>query len=371
MSLFAKILTGLNVLAAIALLIIAGKDYGLRQSWAKAVFLNELAIQGLPLEADDGAWPLPLGSAQQAAAGDRHHTWRAPGRRLIDDLGPETLNSAFRGAGEPVQTQQEELERIKAQVLNDIDGAANEREKRQKLAAYLLPLAVDIAERDKLSDWIAPNSKTTLSIDRLRGDLEARINDALRPIELNPDSETRFTREMKRRDIAHLLYNLNPTGDANQHARVLAVIGLEAYTREASAQAANLVQMGNRVQSGLDDEQAAFVRRYEALIPDLNLLSGRLKATEARLQEQKKLIAQHQGLLNVRKAEVAELNQQLDKATKEAAAEMVALAAIQKQLFDLQRELANVLDANGGLERKIRGVEQGPPERTTTAQKDR
>jgi len=337
MTLFAKILTIVNVLAAIAFLVIAGKDYGIRQSWARAVFLHEIAIHGLPVDDTDDSW--------------------RPGTPIAKDLSPGLLKDIYGSApGEQFRTQQQELERVKDDILGIVDSAPNDNAKRMELASYLLPLMQSGEERDRFLGFLQQRSRTP--IQDLRDALVFRIDSALAPVGAG---EGRQSLETKRREIAHLLYNLNPTADVEQRKRVQAVIGLEEYVREASSQASNLIQMAQRVQAAIGEEQAIFIRQHEALIPQLHLLSDQLKAKEAWVKEQKKLSEQYTGLLNSRKAEADELGKQLDTATKEAAAEMVALAAVQKQLFDLQRDLARVVASNQGLERQIRDKELGAP----------
>src|SRR5579883_690853 len=52
-SLIRTILAVLNVLGAIAFLFFAAKDYGVRQSWAYANVLYDVAEQGLPLDENE------------------------------------------------------------------------------------------------------------------------------------------------------------------------------------------------------------------------------------------------------------------------------------------------------------------------------
>src|SRR5262245_44888888 len=53
MSLFGKILAVLNVLAAIAFVVLAAMDYQRRQDWSFAVLRHDIALRGLPVNEDE------------------------------------------------------------------------------------------------------------------------------------------------------------------------------------------------------------------------------------------------------------------------------------------------------------------------------
>src|SRR5262249_106975 len=155
MTLFAKILTIVNVLAAIAFLVIAGKDYGIRQSWARAVFLHEIAIHGLPVAHNDDSW--------------------RPGTPTAKDLSPGLLKDIYGSApGEQFRTQQQELERVKDDILGIVDSAPNDNAKRMKLAGYLLPLMQSGEERDRFLGFLQQRSRTP--IQDLRDALVFRLD---------------------------------------------------------------------------------------------------------------------------------------------------------------------------------------------------
>ena len=107
------------------------------------------------------------------------------------------------------------------------------------------------------------------------------------------------------------------------------------------------------------DEQAAFVAQYQAEVPELTVLAGQLQALEAKLTEQKELVQRHTALKNARTAEVMDYTNKLAVAKQDAAKEFAALAAIQKELFTVQRDWAEAQARNQQLEHELRTRETG------------
>lgn len=333
MSLLGKILAALNVLVAGVFLSLMAMDYGARQQWAYSAFRHELAIHGLPLnDADPG--------------------WRPTGR-LIDQLSPGTLQAVFVNAGgNPVKTQRQEVEILKASALAAVDQATGDKQQREALAKLLLPLAKSSDERDKLRAQIDPASKQKKTVAELRDNVLAKVfDDVLQQIDSN------LPRDSRRAYVADLLYNL--AFDPLQRNRAQTILGLEQFVGAADRQAQLVGRMIEREREAISDEQSAFIRLYEARRPRLQQLADQLKAAEARLAEQKKLVEQHTALVNTRKAEVQTLSGEIRTAQAEADKAMAELAAVQQQLFDLQRELAAGRETNAKLETRIRTTEGG------------
>ena len=116
MSMLGKILAVLNVLAAIAFFVIGGMDYGARRAWSYSAFRHELAIRGLPVDAADDYG-------------------RPDGRPVVRDLTDTALKEVFQSAGgAPESTQVAEVQRVKKQVLGDVEGAGDDTAKRYKIA---------------------------------------------------------------------------------------------------------------------------------------------------------------------------------------------------------------------------------------------
>jgi hypothetical protein len=332
MSLLGKILTVLNALAAIAFLSLAAMDYGKRQSWAYSVFRHELAIHGLPVD-------------------DQDDSWRA-GTPIARDLTSKTLDDLFRtSGGRPVKTQREAVEAMKATVMTTIDGQENEAKKREAIGAFWLPLIPHLTQRNEKLDWI--NGPSKKPIDELKAELSKEFDAVIQ--EINQKGSTAAVR-MK---VADLLYNLNPLGDPALRDRAQAVVGLEQFTLAADRQASRLFDMATQMEQIIRDEQGTFVRQWQDILTQLAVLNEQMKADSARLDEQKKLLEQHNLILTARKAARDELIDQVRQANDKAAAENAQLMKLQQQLFDLQRDIAAARAKNESLEEQIRAQEVG------------
>jgi len=329
MSLLGKVLTVLNALAAIGFLVLVGMDYSARNSWAYSVFRHELAIHGLPLD-------------------DKDDSWR-PGVPIVKDLNATTLQALFGPGAEGPKTQLSAVEGAKAAALGWIDEQPTDAKKREMIAAVWLPTLRHLHEREAALNFIR-----TKPIDELRGNIGAIFDETLQSIQSNKDGA-----EATRRRVADLLYNVNPTADPALRDWAAAVVGLEEYVAAADRSANNLYAIARNLEQVVREENAILVRQYNDLLPRLTLLNERLKADKTRLETQQKLLETHTLVYQARRAERDELQQQLDAARQKAAAETVNLAAVQQQLFELQRDLASAREANEKLEAQIRGKELG------------
>ncbi len=130
MSLFGKILAFLNVLMAIGFVCVAALDYGKRQAWSHAVFQGELMIHGLPLDGQEVG---------------------PDGNPLTARLGEETQRKLFeRAGGQPVTTQEAEVQRVEGRVGSAVGGAGDARSQAGALARILMPFAETNLERERL-----------------------------------------------------------------------------------------------------------------------------------------------------------------------------------------------------------------------------
>jgi hypothetical protein len=335
MSLLGKVLTILNALAAIAFLVLAGMDYRARNDWAYGVFRHELAIHGLPLD-------------------DRDDSWR-PGRPIVKDVSEKTLADLFSKAGsfdKNVKTQLAAVAYAKKQALDFVDAGTNDQEKRDRIALAWLPQLTHASLRDDLRKRFASKS-----IDELRTELSTLFDYVTQ--ELTKPANQKSTAEVRRMMVADLLYNFNPGNEPELRERCLATVGLEAYVGAADRQATNLFGMINNLDLAIREESAAFARQYQDLLPKLVLLNDQLKADRARLDQQKKILEQHNILYQARKAERDDLLEQIHRQSDLAAAETVSLGTLQQRLFDLQREIAAARESNEKLETQIRTKETG------------
>ena len=111
MSMAGKILAVFNVLAAlVAFIYFLPTDWGTRQSWAYSYYRHELILDGLPLDKEQKD---------------------TEGYLLVDKMSDTTKKQIFQSAGSPVNTQMEEIDRVRGVV----EGAGDER--KQEILANL------------------------------------------------------------------------------------------------------------------------------------------------------------------------------------------------------------------------------------------
>ncbi|HEY1378544.1 MAG TPA: hypothetical protein VGF55_17220 [Gemmataceae bacterium] len=327
MATLGKVLAVFNVLAAIAFLFVAAKDYNSRQSWAYSHFRHQLAVYGLPLDAKDDAW-------------------RLPGRTISEQFGKSARAELFPGGSGPA-TQEEEVTATVQAFKAGVDQATDINGKRGIIATYLLPQLATAEERDAaVAELYALRDQA--GVDRLVAQFEDIAKRAV-----NPQAD----RETRRRAIADFLYNFGY--DAARHQRTQAVVGLEQYVGAAERGIVRMQAVVARDRRVIADEQAAFVAQYQAEVPELTVLAGQLQALEAKLTEQKELVQRHTALKNARTAEVMDYTNKLAAEKQKAAEEFAALAAIQKELFNVQRDWAEAQARNQQLEQELRTRETG------------
>jgi hypothetical protein len=326
MATLGKVLAVFNVLVAIVFLFVAAKDYNSRQSWAYSHFRHQLAVHGLPLDGRDDAW-------------------RLPGRTISDQFGKTARAEMFPGGGPA--TQEEEVTATVGAFKAGVDQAGDVNGKRAVIATYLLPELTRAEERDEVvAELYALRDQA--GVDGLVARFEGIANRAL-----NPQAD----RETRRRAIADFLYNFEYT--PARHQRVQAVVGLEQYVAAAERGIARMQGMIARDRRVIADEQAAFVAQYQSEVPELTVLAGQLQALEAKLTEQKELVQRHTALKNARTAEVMDYTNKLAAEKQKAADEFAALAAVQKELFNVQRDWAEAQARNQQLEHELRTRETG------------
>jgi hypothetical protein len=126
MSKFGIFLAAFNIVAAIALAGVFFYDYTRRQAWAYANYVHDVAVDGLPTDADDA---------------DAQGALRHP------DLAGQTKKDWFASTGEVVSTQKEEVERVKRLLDAKLAAAQNNP---ATYAGILLPLTTNNTDREDL-----------------------------------------------------------------------------------------------------------------------------------------------------------------------------------------------------------------------------
>ncbi len=323
MATLGKVLAVFNVLAAIGFLFVAGKDYYTRQSWAYSHYLHQLAVYGLPLDPNDD-------------------TGRLPGRTISDQFGKDARKELLGDPNGP-KTQVDELASTVALFKKGVNDAADINAKRAIIAEHLLPEMTRAEERDLVIRDLQ-NLKDQAGVDKLVGRFEEIAN-----------RSTNGDRETRRRAIADFLYNFEYSDI--RHKRVQAVLGLDQYVAAAERQAGRLRDMIARDRRNIAEQQAAFVAQYQSALPELTVLAGQLQTLEAKLTEQKDLVQKHTALRNARKTEVMTLSNELARDKQEAAKELAALEAVQRELFAVQQDWAKAQARNQQLEHELRAKE--------------
>jgi len=172
------ILCFLNIVAAVGFVYLLSMDYGKRQAWSLAIFKHDLTMQGLPL-AEEANGPsasrvtfpkIRLDEDQLKKAfserGGKGFAEKFQAVALTIDrtigpqhLGPELLSDWFKGLGQPVKTLEEEVQRLKRDLPDEIAKAADavpasaktEAEKRRRLETDVLRLAYGVHQIETLA----------------------------------------------------------------------------------------------------------------------------------------------------------------------------------------------------------------------------
>jgi chromosome segregation ATPase len=338
MSLFGKILAIFNVLAAIAFLSVTVADYSKRTQWSYSHFRHQVLLHGLPVNGDE-------------------NSWRLPGRSIKSDLTANTLNDMFNGVMPPynapaVRTQVEELDALQGMIKNELQAAGSVQDKVAVLAKYLIPIQTTGEDRAAVIEQLRA-AKDDAAVEALTQKLLGTIQAAGSDVR----NDRKRDLQARRESIADLLYNILPTRE--WHSRVQTVVGLEQYTAAANRQADRLQHMAQRLKDAIADERSKFVKEYLTLLPELDNLNKDLKRYEAKLEEQKAQLNRYTTMKNARAAEVAELQQQIQAASRTVANETQTLHALQERLFAAQRALADAQAENLRLEQTIRATESG------------
>jgi hypothetical protein len=337
MSTLGKVLLVLNLLAAAAFAYLAAVDWQERQAWSYAVFRHDLALEGLPLDEEQKD---------------------VDGTREVDKLSDKTVQDVFRTVGGDVtppmtpedKTQEAEVRRLEKRIRSDVDGLGDEKAKRQRLAAYLVPLETTYGDRERLIRQVQSEP-----VERLVAE-DGPLARAFRPaLDRNQDPG-------RRRDaVAHLLLNVTDPRSTG-YERVVAVVGLRAFSAEADRQAAVLRGMASEVDLALRRDRSAFETEYQRRVAELRRLADRLADRQAKLSEYQDLATRQRALLTQRQADVRDLREQIDKARKATAETLAQLAAEQQRLFEAQRDVAEGVAKNLQLERQLLSSEPGAPD---------
>jgi len=329
MSLLGKILAVLNVLAAVAFFYLATLDFGKRQEWAYATFRHDLGLNGLPIDENETD---------------------PEGYRIVDHISDATLKElSAQAGGEPLKkTQQEELDALKARLDAELGGLKDDARKA-RLAEILRPLKRSKADRDALADL------SKLKLDALEADYNRTFELARAPLYDAASGQPRRETEDKRRAIAHLLFN-HKLDDA-WHQRVLTIVGLRAYAQAAERQADAYASMIPPIQQAMLKDRGDFEANHQRILKQINVLAEELENRQAVLLQQQRLSKQHDDQVKNRKANLEELQRQLEADRKKLQLALAEQARLEKALFEAQRRTRDAAHFNEQAEREIRTLE--------------
>ena len=167
----------------------------------------------------------------------------------------------------------------------------------------------------------------------------------------------------KRGSIAHLLYNLDahlyakPAEAKPWHERVVAILGYEAYVKEAEEQASALYRMLPRISTFVLQEQTEFTALYQLAAQYAIYLGYRLEEVQEQLKQERDLAADHETLVAARTAERTALVNELTAERTKTKAALAALTKRQEELFRITKQLGEAQDALVSLEEKLRILE--------------
>jgi chromosome segregation ATPase len=157
-------------------------------------------------------------------------------------------------------------------------------------------------------------------------------------------------------NIAHLLVHLD--GDAAWQKRVVLVVGMRRYVKALSAQVLRFADMIAHVELGIPGDQAAFIKTETQLREKATQNQERAKAVaeiKAALVEQK---TAKDDAVSRQRTQLKELTDQLTKVKNEVDELLVKQTGLEKQLFEIQREVGLTLEEVYRLEILLERVER-------------
>jgi hypothetical protein len=331
MSILGKVFAVLNILAAAVFVYFAVTDWSQRKQWSYAVLRQDLAIDGLPLTAED--------KDEQ-------------GNLLVKKLSDQTMSELFSAVnGSPPEDKSQIGEVKRAQGRMRAEALAAEGDKK-RLERIFLPLARTRGERDDIRAQIwNPN----VQINQL-------IDNAFQPV-LSASLPHGNDPGDKRLLVAHLLFNAVDPYNQDQNAalrefqRVAVVIGLKAFITEAERQSTALQEIFDSTVRSMEEEQAEYEKNTERVLLELRGLAEDWVGRSAKLDEFKALRKQHETLALARQKDLQDLKAQLELARAATVKSLQKLADEQQRTFDAQHRVATSTTENLKLLDQIKQLE--------------
>ena len=160
----------------------------------------------------------------------------------------------------------------------------------------------------------------------------------------------------RRLRLAHLLVHLDP--DPAWQKRIIAVVGLRRYVRAVSLQVLRFDDMIRHVEQAIPGDQSVFIVEETALRQQATQQAERARAVA---EERAKLVEQKTATddaANRGRTQLKNLTDQLTKVKAEVDELLVQQAKVEKQLFELQREVSLTLEDVYRLEAMLDAAER-------------
>lgn len=393
MRLFGILLIPLILIAGGAYVYFGLQDWKGRQQINAAGFRHLLVLQGLPLEGDDFAPDDETPFVSNMAGGeqtrtvskklltgyfaDNTKTPAAPAAAATPGVDAPVVARAALASSDPVVSQAAEVKRVLALLKAELGKAPEPTQKVPLVMGWLLLQAETMNERLLFQGLAATTDADgkAKTAEQIAADAEQlvhlldrkfyRVAPKLYDSEAGPLSPAKWT-EMKqkidaageagaalkppvstdeadRRDkIAHLLAHLDQ--DKAWQQRVAVVVGLRRYAYALATQATRFREMRDHVDLPVSADQATFQLRHDLLMNEArqNVDRARTVAGErAKLVEQK---TDADDSVSRRRTQLKELTAQLEKVKADVDRQLVLQSGIEKQLYEIQREVALTLE---------------------------
>ncbi len=337
MSTLGKVLAVFCVLLAVGVMVLAGMDYASFRAVRRSAFLHEMTLIGLPVDKDD-----------------IHSEF--PDEPTAEKLTPGVLADLFKGAdggqdlgGPAVATVIDELERVRRKVADNVNNAGSLDQQKQKLRGYLLPMARDIAERDRLRTLI-DDGKIAEALENL----DRRFAEAKSP----PGGDAARNRQNVRQATARVLVNLS--ADPAWQDRVRLIVGIESAAAGLNHWAHVQEQLATASKAAIIRDQGHFIADYQELLRRILYEDQNLYEAERMLADEKARVSRRQTEVQQRLTEVQRNMQELADLTAAANTEIARLEAMQRDLFALQQRFGLALEETYKLDEKLKQSQATP-----------
>jgi hypothetical protein len=160
----------------------------------------------------------------------------------------------------------------------------------------------------------------------------------------------------RRLNLAHLLVHLDP--DAAWQKRVIVVVGLRRYVKAVTLQMIRFTDMTSHVELGIPGDQATYVREETVLRGEAVQKAERARAVAAERAKKVDQKTAADDAVTRQRTQLKLLTDQLTKVKTEVDELLVRQAGIEKQLFEIQREVGLTLEDVYRLETLLDNMER-------------